>query len=362
MAFYLPKKISGHLLRLSHNYSTDEASKVLQNILESARIHVAEDVDDKDYNGGTTGHGLVLYIPLEVLGPISPQNQNQLIDKLWSDLRAIIGNVPGEYISYIRFELNDESDETFKNSSTIFKKPVLPADTLTIWKTDMIRVFISHRDQYKAEARELADALEPFGFTCFVAHDTITPMSEWRLEIMKGLQSMEIMLVFLTDDFHDSIWTNQEVGFALGDNKPVVSLKLGSKAPQGFIDHIQALKADIDKPASTAQRLVPLLAEAARSKERIQTAIVRAFTESPDWGETTKRFDRMKTVVEKLSDNELQMIINAFTKNDQLHGASYLKNSNNRLINFLKDTTDRLFRIEEKRLIDVEMEELDIPI
>ena len=35
-----------------------------------------------------------------------------------------------------------------------------------------------------------------------VAHDTIAPMTEWRLEIMRGLETMEVMLVFLTDDFH----------------------------------------------------------------------------------------------------------------------------------------------------------------
>lgn len=327
MAFYLPGKVPGYLLRLSHNYVSESGNGQLKSILESARVHVIEGVDYDNYNGGMDGHGVVLFLPLEVLGPITPRDQKRLIDKLTDDLRAVAGNAPGEYLSYIHFELNDEHDPSFKASSSILKRPQLPADSLNIWKQDMIRVFISHRDQYKAKARELAEVLEQFGFTCFVAHDTITPMSEWRLEIMKGLQTMDILLVYLTDDFHDSIWTDQEVGFALGDDKPVLSVKLGVKDPQGFISHIQAVKADIDTPKETAERLVPLLAEATRSKERVQTAIVKAFCESPDWGETSKRFNRMQKLVKQLSGKEVQMIVEAFDKNDQLSGAIYLRNN-----------------------------------
>ncbi len=360
MAFYLPVKVPSYLLRLSHNYAAEGGNKQLKSILDSARVHVIEGVDSDNYNGGVDGHGVVLFLPLEVMGSISPRDQKRLIDKLSDDLRVVAGNVPGEYISFIHFELNDENDPSYRAASPILKRQHIPAESLSIWKQDMIRVFISHCDMHKAKARELAEALEPFGFTCFVAHDTITPMSEWRLEIMKGLQTMDILLVYLTDDFHDRVWTDQEVGFALGDAKPVLSVKLGVKDPQGFISHIQAVKADIDTPKETAERLVPLLAEATRSTERVQTAIVKAFCESPDWGETSKRFNRMQKLVKQLSGKEVQMIVEAFDKNDQLSGAIYLRNNYGRLTKFLKDTTDSAFKIEGTRIVE-EKEEDDIP-
>jgi hypothetical protein len=105
------------------------------------------------------------------------------------------------------------------------------------------------------------------------------------------------------------------------------------------------MKGNIDDPTGTAERLVPLLAEATRSKARVQTALVRAFAESPDWGETTKRFHRMKDLVEELSEKELQMIIDAYAKNDQLHGAYYLTNKSERLKNFLSSATGKSFQI-----------------
>lgn len=360
MAFHLPNKVPSYLLRLSHTYASDVANEQLKAILDVARIYVAEGVEFDNYNGGMHGHGVILFIPLEVLGKITPQDQKQLVSKLSKDLRDIAATAPGEYLSYIHFELNDDNDSSFKASLPITKRPSPPVETLGLWKEGMIRVFISHRDKYKAGARELSDALEEFGFSCFVAHDTITPMSEWRLEIMKGLESMDILLVYLTDDFHDSIWTDQEVGFALGNTKPVLSVKLGKKDPEGFISHIQALKADPDNPKATAEQLFPLLAKATRSKDRLQTAIVCAFTESPDWFETSTRFKRMQKVVEKLTDKELQMIIDAFATNDQLNCAIYLRNSYDRLRKFLQASTGKKFRIEGNRIIK-EVDEESIP-
>ena len=69
-------------------------------------------------------------------------------------------------------------------------------------------------------ARRLGDALCAYGISPFVAHDTIVPMKTWQLEIEKGLETMEVMLAFLTDDFHQSTWTNQEIGYALGKSVP----------------------------------------------------------------------------------------------------------------------------------------------
>jgi hypothetical protein len=57
----------------------------------------------------------------------------------------------------------------------------------------------------------------------------------WQQEIEKGLETMEVMLAFITDDFHDSVWTNQEVGYALGKGVPIIPVKFGRNDPDGFI-------------------------------------------------------------------------------------------------------------------------------
>lgn len=172
------------------------------------------------------------------------------------------------------------------------------------------------------------------------------------MEIMNGLQTMEIMLAVVTDDFHASTWTNQEVGFALGRGVPIVSLKVEKNDPPGFISHEQALRGILASPETSASKIHKFIVEKLGQKDRIQSALVNAFNESPNWSETTIRFDRMSKFIEKLSDAELSSIIVGYSKNDQLHGAAYLNSRSDRLRKFLAKTTGTDFVIRGKMIID----------
>ena len=161
---------------------------------------------------------------------------------------------------------------------------------------------------------------------------------------------MEILLAFVTDDLHDSIWTNQEIGFALGRNVPVVSLKLQNQDPSGFIGEKQALKCRYDNVAAAAAKIYKVLADKLGNKERLQASLISAFVNSPDFHETRRRFDRMKGVVDSLSDTEVAEITEGFYRNTQLHRAIYLNNRHERLRNFLNKVTGKNFVIEGKKI------------
>lgn len=217
----------------------------------------------------------------------------------------------------------------------------------------MVRLFISHRDTHKSQANELARVLEPYGISSFVAHDTIEPMTEWQAEIRKGLDTMEIMLAFVTNDFHESVWTNQEIGFALVRNIPIISLKLQQSDPKGFIRDQQALKGRLDDPATSVQAIYDLLAERLGNRERLQSGFISAFVEARSYSEAKERFDRMEKVVNRLSDDEVKRIIDGFTANSQLYNCIYLHNpKNQRLCDFLERTTSEFFSIKGTRIIE----------
>lgn len=135
-----------------------------------------------------------------------------------------------------------EDERSVSAPAALNQSMYVDPDKLSIWKRNCLKLFISHRDTHKAEARRLADALEAYGISAFVAHDTIEPMTTWQHEIEKGLQTMEVMLAFVTDDFEKSVWTNQEVGYALGKGAPIIPVKFEHKDPPGFIGSKQALK------------------------------------------------------------------------------------------------------------------------
>ncbi len=102
------------------------------------------------------------------------------------------------------------------------------------------RVFLSHKVSYKSETAKLKDALLKYGITCFVAHEDIEPTRAWQNEIENALYSMEAFVALLTPDYHDSNWTDQEIGVAIGRRLPIISVNLGI-VPYGFIGKDQAL-------------------------------------------------------------------------------------------------------------------------
>lgn len=336
--YYLPSKVTPYLRRILAEYKRDGKSKLVE-IVSSSRIYVNESISYTNWDGGQDGHGVTLFLPESVLHSIPIRSQKQYTDKLLEDLRTCAEQISGEYFSKVSFEAVDETDIHCQQAVHLTEKPLIDPDALTIWDKGCIRLFISHRDTHKAQARELADALQSYGISAFVAHETIGAMEKWQKVILDGLDTMEIMLAFITDDFQDSVWTNQEIGYALARNIPILSLKLGTKDPAGFISDTQALKGKLDKIQGAVPEIYTLLAEKLGNQSRLQAGLVDAFVHSPDFNATKSRFDRLKAHVTKLTDDELNKIIAAYETNDQLYKAVYLNNHYNRLLGFLKSTT-----------------------
>ncbi|WP_186647109.1 AbiJ-related protein [Fluviispira vulneris] len=116
-------------------------------------------------------------------------------------------------------------------------------EVANIWFPNSLKFFISHRDIHKGEAKGLGEKLKNFGISCFVAHDSIQPMSTWKHEIMKALLTMDACICYIKDDFYKSEWTNQEVGFALARGIPIYLFSVDKTDPKGFKIDTQAIKA-----------------------------------------------------------------------------------------------------------------------
>ncbi|WP_051185895.1 toll/interleukin-1 receptor domain-containing protein [Magnetospirillum fulvum] len=347
--FALPPKTHAFLRRLRTEYD-EEGNSLLVEIIDFSRILVVPGTDYDNWNGGTYGHDVRIFLPERVLGKIRVREQQTLCEKLCEDLNACSQSYPNEHFRAVTIEGDDETDPEARQAVPLGGRPNIDPNSLAIWQPGQIRLFISHRDIHKAEAKTLGEALANYGISSFVAHDTIQPMTTWRSEILKGLETMEVMVAFLTEGFHDSIWTNQEVGYALGRNVPVISLKMATEDPKGFIGDVQAVKGRLSDPDYTAAEVYKVLAERLGNRERLQGALLTAFVAAPDFTEAKNRFDRMAGVVGRLSDDELRQIIEGFRGNDQLHNAVYLTSKYERLRHFLERATGKKFRVEGRKI------------
>lgn len=345
--YHLPGKLGSYLARLDREYMRTDKKLELE-VVESCRYLAVEDVDSDTYNEAV-GHDARLYLPLGVHEKIPLSKIGRVADGICEDLNQLAIGTRGEYFRAVALEVWDEGDPDYQRSQAFGRQRAPDPDDLDIWIAGLVRLFISHRDAHKVVAYELAGALELYGISSFVAHDTIRPRAQWRAEIMKGLQTMEVMLAFITDDF-ESAYTNQEVGYALGKGIPVVSLKLGKMAPPGFLSEEQAVPGQFGNASLTARRLYPHIAEAVGKNERMQTALVASFAVAPDFDAARERFESLKANVRRLTDEQVGTIIDGFFKNENLHDAFYLTNQHKRLTKYLHAATGFEFVIEGRSL------------
>jgi hypothetical protein len=115
---------------------------------------------------------------------------------------------------------------------------------------------LSHKTEVKVETAALKAGLKLFGVSCFVAHEDIAATKEWQNEIETALESMDAFVALLTDNFHESKWTDQEVGYAVAKGVPIIAVRLGSD-PYGFIGKFQALRCKwTEAPLKVAHLLI----------------------------------------------------------------------------------------------------------
>jgi hypothetical protein len=108
------------------------------------------------------------------------------------------------------------------------------------WREGYFRLFISHLSSDKILANELKDILEDYAISGFVAHTDIVPTKEWQNEIEIALRTSDALLALMTPEFHESNWTDQEIGIALGRDLLIIPTRLG-RDPYGFIGKFQAI-------------------------------------------------------------------------------------------------------------------------
>lgn len=140
------------------------------------------------------------------------------------------------------------------------------------WKnTKFFRLFISHISQDKAKATRLKECLSPYSISGFVAHEDIHPTLEWQGEIERALRTMDAFIAIHTPGFSKSVWTQQEIGFAVGRGVKIISFKIGED-PTGFISKNQTLPRNKRSAEGIAREIDMLLSDDALTNTTLNAA------------------------------------------------------------------------------------------
>jgi len=198
---------------------------------------------------------------------------------------------------------------------------VLPPSYIepAFWRKGMFRLFISHLAIHKKWAGELQEALLQFGISAFVAHSDIEPTTEWQDQIETALSTCDALVALLHDKFHESKWTDQEIGFAMGRAVPVCAVRFG-ETPYGFIGRFQAFNGVNSKPLELALELFESYRKNKQTKRKIGEILVVLFEQSGNFAEAKTRI-RYLEELDVWESSFAKRILSAAESNSQIRGS-----------------------------------------
>jgi TIR domain len=257
------------------------------NVLENAKPRIEETGYD-NWDGGIYLFTLFLDLPLKVFALI--ESDVPKLEKLVSGkLSTVLRNTGNLYLKTVAIS------PILENPSKVGGRKVAPVDVEHIWDGGYLRLFLSHVSEHKKNVAKLKSEFFQYGVSAFVAHQDIEPNAEWQVEIELALRSMDALVALLTPDFHKSNWTDQEVGFAMGSNVMVISVRLGLD-PYGFIGKFQGLAGGFDAPDKLVSEVIDLLIKGKSTKAKMSESLVLALEKSKSFISANKVAAKLATV------------------------------------------------------------------
>ena len=187
------------------------------------------------------------------------------------------------------------------------------------WRKGMFRLFVTHLAAQRALAGELQEALLPFGISAFVAHNDIAPTQEWQTQIETALATCDAVVALLHPHFHESNWTDQEVGFGMGRGVPVFSVRFGED-PYGFIGRFQAFQGEGKSAAQLARELFEAYRKNKETQAKMAEILIGLLEESSSFAGAKTNMDYLEEL--EVWDRSFSARLQAAIKNNsQVEGA-----------------------------------------
>ena len=201
-----------------------------------------------------------------------------------------------------------------------------PIETQVLWGTEPGRAFLSHVHGYRALVGEVRELLPRFGISGFVAHADIDPSKQWRNVIKEALATCHIFVAFLDDTFHQSQWCDQEVGWALSRDIPILPVRPRGfdrtvDRKDGFLEEHQDVFLDDASgqlPYWTAEQVFNSLLNHPRTREVGVMSLAEAFVNSGSFDQTRRLWSLIERQTQ-IESTQLRRLEYAVQTNRQVY-------------------------------------------
>ena len=107
-----------------------------------------------------------------------------------------------------------------------------------------MQVFICHSSKDQECVKKLSTNLEIYYSLNVFSSDELKGGEGYPLQLITAIKKYDMFVVLLSKNFHNAEFTEQEVGIALAQNKPVLPLTIDGTIPFGYIKTTQAVTVD----------------------------------------------------------------------------------------------------------------------
>ena len=183
------------------------------------------------------------------------------------------------------------------------------------WINGFFKLFISHKAENKDLATEIKAKLESYSVSSFVAHEDIEPTKEWQNEIELGLKTCDALLAIMTKGFHESNWTDQEIGYVIGREKLIIPIKMGEDL-YGFIGKYQAIQFN-DDTDKFCNELFEILLKNKKSNKMMANSIVHKFENSDSYARAKSNIELLERI-NYWDQNIKNRLLNSIENNSQI--------------------------------------------
>jgi hypothetical protein len=184
------------------------------------------------------------------------------------------------------------------------------------WQVNRFRLFLGHISGEKKFVSAMKKHLADRGIDGFVAHEDIQPTRKWLDQIELALETCDALAAILTPGFHESKWTDQEVGFCVNRRVLVVPVRLGVD-PYGFISRYQGFTPPSKDATIVARGSFDILCKHDLTAEKMGVALVSHFAESGSFADA-KTNVKLLEHVKSWTPEMLREIEQAVEKNRQI--------------------------------------------
>jgi hypothetical protein len=183
-----------------------------------------------------------------------------------------------------------------------------------------VSVFLSYSHRNRRIAGALKSGLEHFGLESFLAHEDISPTSNWLRTIRANLRTCHVFMPILTNAFKESDWTDQETGFAVALKKVVLPIKV-DLLPYGFITEVHAQKMPKHMSAGACWRIVKNLAKHPSLRNGVLDSFISVCAHSRSFVQSAENFDYLIELA-PFSADQIESILDGAIRNRQVYESS----------------------------------------